>query len=521
MQAIEAATHCLQKQQITTPMNWFEQHSSSGEGDAADAVMASSDALTVAATPRHFVIGVDNADVTKTQLCATIAARDLLTNTSEGHVRAPVDILVALDASASMRQGKLDLCKVSLELMIRSLRNGDRFGLVSFSDTAEVEIPIQELSEEQKETAIELIKSLEPRRNTNISGAVCLAAEQLREMEKPNPVRAIFLLTDGRANRGRTKCFDLVNLTRACCEDESHVTETRNPSTRPPPITIHCFGYGSNHNSKMLQDISLATLGGSYYFVEKDSDVITAFGDALGGIFSVVAQDVVLTIKVPQESRQLGVNIVKVHHENAIGHKDHSYTVSIGDFYAEESRDVLFEVTLANPIITDVDYWITHAVVSVSFLDAISGKFALCKDTPCDIARVAGTPISKANSHVKVQWLRVRVTETIHEADMLAAKGNVREARVMIENMLESIYMLADDVRLDPLAKQLAQDLDRCKDGLMSYDMYANYGTHTMRNTKQSHGTQRCMDSLGGNRHNVYRGTTKTRTIFNFHQHHC
>jgi hypothetical protein len=56
------------------------------------------------------------------------------------------------------------------------------------------------------------------------------------------------------------------------------------------PVSMLCFGYGSDHNAAILRDIASATETGSYYYVKDDRDVGSAFGDAMGGILSVVAQ---------------------------------------------------------------------------------------------------------------------------------------------------------------------------------------------------------------------------------------
>lgn len=94
-----------------------------------DAKMATEKALKLSVTPRHAVIGTGNS-----QVCVTVTARDPL-DVNDEDCRAPVDIVVALDNSDSMRGDKLDLCKKSLELTLRSLRSDDRFGLVSFPTT--------------------------------------------------------------------------------------------------------------------------------------------------------------------------------------------------------------------------------------------------------------------------------------------------------------------------------------------------------------------------------------------------
>jgi Mg-chelatase subunit ChlD len=523
---------------VETNFNWFEEATAATESDdstvapRASSKVAKVDrpaALKLSAAPRHLVIGTE-CSLSKTQICATISARDLPEHENQ---RAAVDIIVALDVSDSMSGKKLALCKKSLDLLLHSLCPGDRFGLVSFSDEAVVEVPIHEYFVKHKEIALRHIKSLQTRYSTNVSAAIRLAAQEMRTISSPNPVRTIFLLTDGLANRGITLCCDLVKLTeRHFLVKESSdtgtasetlgvaaqrfplaVTTTLLEATKQQPkgssITLHCFGYGSDHDSCALRSISQATPGGTYYFVEDDSNVLTAFGDALGGVFSVVAQNAVLHITIPAESEAFGVDILKVFHKNKIKREDKSYSVALGDFYAEESRDILFEVTLAkNP----PEQWITHATVSLSYTDTLSKEQASCPPKPCDIARMKGRAISAANTHVKVQWLRIRVTKTIQKADRLSSHGNLEDARAVIDSITEAIHLSTEDVRCHPFVKQLIADLDRVKEGLVSRETYVRYGTHRMHNTIASHGSQRCMESGGMTQSNLYRGSLKAKT---------
>ncbi len=500
-------------------------------------------ALELTVTPRHLVIGTSSL-LSKTQCCATLTARDLPTDDGKD-ARAPIDIVVALDVSYSMRGEKLQRCKESLAVLIKSLLPADRFGLVTFSDTAEVEVPIQYFSQDQKEDAIVLVNSLEVRKLTNISDALCLATRMLREASCPNAVRTVFLLTDGVANCGAKTGDDIAELVKSryvvqeapsdaiiesetswevvsqsSQDDESETPPEELPSTNLSPITILCFGYGSDHDSKMLLGISQAFPSGSYYFVQDEKDVFPAFGDALGGVFSVVAQNISLVLFVPADSRRLGAKIVNVYHPNKVKRNDSSYAINLGDLYAEEKRDIIFEVALANPPDT-IDYWITHVKVSLSYVDTLTKEFVSYDEpVPCDIARIdSSSVISASNQHVKIQWLRVRATETFREADTFATMGNMVGAQVAIDNMVTALLSSPDDVVSDELVKQLLRDLQCCKDGLGSYNTYVNYGSHAIRNALRSHGSQRCMDSLGGNRRNVYRGRHKVKAIQHFQNH--
>ena len=171
-----------------------------------------SPALALTVTPRHDLVGIENTDTKAVQICATVSASDnLIKNEDE---RAPVDIAVALDVSGSMSGAKLDLCKATLELLIRELRPCDRFGLVSFADDARIEIPIRKLVPETKQGALDKVKRLRTRGCTNLSGGISLAIQDMRAVESPNEVRSIFVLTDGLANRGISDSAALVDLTR-------------------------------------------------------------------------------------------------------------------------------------------------------------------------------------------------------------------------------------------------------------------------------------------------------------------
>ena len=52
-------------------------------------------------------------------------------------------------------------------------------------------------------------------------------------------------------------------------------------------VKIFTFGFGSDHDEKLLLDIASAGQG-SYYYIEKEDQIAAAFGDALGGLLSVI-----------------------------------------------------------------------------------------------------------------------------------------------------------------------------------------------------------------------------------------
>lgn len=294
--------------------------------------------LEFSVAPHRGSIGLRSSEVV-TQICATVKASELPADDS--YARAPVDIVVALDVSGSMRVDKLDLCKKTLSLLLRELHHDDRFCLISFSDDARIEVPMLKVSDEQKLNAVHIIEQMQVRGRTNIASAISLAAEVANGVKDPNKVRSVFLLTDGNANVGITEENHLTDLTGIFVEDG------HNPHS--PPISLHTFGYGPEPDSKLLMSIARVTPGGSFYSVRDNSQIASSFGDAIGGILSVVAQQVILTISVPEDAAEIGAKIVTIHHDKKTEISDGVFQVAVGDMYAEETRDIIFEVSLVYP----------------------------------------------------------------------------------------------------------------------------------------------------------------------------
>eukprot|EP00978_Attheya_sp_CCMP212_P026865 scaffold89095_cov46-Attheya_sp.AAC.4 len=477
----------------------------------SDSFIVDIPALDLYLAPRHDLIG-NESPANMTQICATIKANEL------PRARAPVDIIVALDVSGSMRVGKLDLCKKTLGMILRELHSHDRFGLVVFDTDARLEIHITELSDEYKEVALSKIEHLETGGFTNISAAIELAVKELKSVQAPNEVRTIFLLTDGHPNRGIRDEYGIRQFTK------ERLASYTPMGAYEPPITIHSFGYGSDHDVHLLRSVSHDTAGGSYYHIHNDASVASAFGDALGGILSVIAQNVVLTIRLPPENSKYkdgpeGIDdAIDVHHwhdQKKQKMDDGSFNVILGDFYAEESRDVVFEVPLqrreSKELNEDEDEYepIPHAIVSLTYMDTIRKRAVTRSPLTAFISRPDGREMSDSNLHVAVQWLRVRATKAMTEAGQLSRNGDLKGARGVIQNGLNEIWRESTiGIQSDPIVAQVIVDLNEVLQGLESTIVYDGYGAYHLESKRQTHMMQRSAES-STNTNNVYQGKSK------------
>ena len=464
----------------------------------SEATEKSKDILTMSVSPMHSSIGM-NAQMNSTKVCVSIKASDLPEDYEAN--RMALDLVVALDVSGSMSGQKLRDCKSTLTAMLRPLGPKDRFGLTIFGSSAKTVLGSSFMTKDNKEYALKKIQSLNTSGCTNLSGGLSLAWQEMQMIDNPNMVRSVFLLTDGQANEGIVETEALVDMVKGfnkvgASESVSGSGNQRVPQTisLESPISLFCFGYGNGHNSDMLERIASATLGGAYYFVENDSDVSTAFGDAFGGLLSVVAQSAVLKLAVPPAATANGLEIVDVYHDEKIKRSDGSYTVSIGDFYAEESRDVLFEINLSKTSSFDV---IPHAVISLSYMDVINKKMSELGPVECALKRPENTSeVSPSNTHVEAQWMRIHTVQELEAADKEAASGHQDMAKARLKNLCKYI---TESKAYDPNSALMAGMLSDVKAVISSMEQtYIGQGAymgHTMKNRMVSLKKQRCMAS--------------------------
>ena len=244
-----------------------------------------------------------------------------------------------------------------------------------------------------------------------------------------------------------------------------------------PPISLHTFGYGRAPDSKLLMSMARVTPGGSFYSVRDNSQIASSFGDAIGGILSVVAQQVTLTISVPEDAAELGAKIITIHHDKKTEISDGVFQVAVGDMYAEETRDIIFEVSLVYPKTADDDTptLFPHAIVELSYFDTI--KHTLIGPLTCTalIARPNNDDLGWPNGYVAIQWMRVRTAKVIADAWQLEQIGDLDRAKLKLSGWIEEFQKEKFEIGSnEPLLDQLLVDLTGCLDMLKktNYDAY-------------------------------------------------
>jgi hypothetical protein len=230
---------------------------------------------------------------------------------------------------------------------------------------------------------------------------------------------------------------------------------------------------------------------------------------------SVVAQNAVVTIKPCAEAAAMGMEIVKVHHDQAIERDNGSHTITVGDFYAEESRDVLVTVKLARseyPSSTPIP----HLSVRLSYTDTLQKRPKQMGPILCSIARPTGSELSDADTHVAAQWLRVFATEEMAAADIMAQNQDLVGARARIQNVRERIQLSHADVQNDGMVKELQQTMSVAAMGLASQSQYTNVGSKHMSHGMMAYKMQRAAASTPSAERKCYSNKRKKKLAVDF-----
>ena len=491
-------------------------------GYAEDFVVV--DDLATAPPPAALSLSVS---AEKDALCAgeahtTLAMISLAASAQEPKARQPLEIVAVVDRSGSMRGAKIAVMKQTLSFLVsKGLQSGDSLAIVSFDDTVETRLPLSMMDAGGKSSAIKAINELEPGRTTNLSGGLLQGIDLLQRAPLPTggSTRAVLLFTDGIANVGIIDGPGIVNAAQGamvpvdCTAVDSHaqglhrgllepVLDRMVEMSRPKPMTIFTFGFGSGHNEDMLRSLA-GTTNGLYYYLADVEAIPLAFADCLGGLVAVVAQNVTLLL-----TPSLGVSVARVHGSYTVrpaaarGELEADVLeVSLGDVYAEEGKDLVLQLAL--PVLTEPTEGGTCLLATLRYYSVPASRF-VTTEAQLTINRPAVTPAEQpVNIKLEEQRLRVAAAEAMAQAAALADKGFLDEGRAQLEQF--RVMSLASPAFASANTAALLSDVHDVMGGFDSEPVYRSMGSKMSKMSAMSHAQQRSTHATGG----TYEGASK------------
>lgn len=323
-------------------------------------------------------------------------------------VQQAVNIVVILDVSGSMNDGsKLSNVLLSLEQLLTYLRDDDTLTVVPFSDDVRRPFPVNQepCTATGKALIQEKLVRITANGNTHLEAAIRSASEVLA-LRPPGPLKsAVLLLTDGAATVGEL--------------DHTKLVEFQAANLAAYPDALFCtVGYGDDHQAELCRRLAL---NGPYSIVRSGEDVGAVIGDLLGGLRTVAATSVRLTVP-PHVRQKTGFKMLRF---------ETIQQICVGNLVSGGNQIIL---------LTDV-----------SPEDTIGLHYTLADGTVHDVANVVVSgPSAEVQETGGEALLRCEVLEIMEHARLHLASG----ARVADASILEQSLLLK--ARLEALASDSA-----------------------------------------------------------------
>ncbi|GAA3812983.1 VWA domain-containing protein [Sphaerisporangium flaviroseum] len=237
--------------------------------------------------------------------------------------RSPATLQVVLDRSGSMSGDRLQGAQRALFTLIDRLDPTDNFGLVSFDDTARVEVATGPLT--GKAAAKERVAALRPGGSTDLSSGLLRGIQEAHRSAAGRGA-TLLLISDGHANMGITNPARLAVVAMAA---------------QRQGISTTTLGYGLDYDEALMAAIADGGAGSALHAEDPDT-AGRLIADEVSGVLAKAAQAASLTVTPLVPDTQLIV------YGGLPGHRlpDGSIMTELGDLYAGETRKALLRLIL-------------------------------------------------------------------------------------------------------------------------------------------------------------------------------
>ncbi|KAJ4883702.1 Zinc finger (C3HC4-type RING finger) family protein [Raphanus sativus] len=408
-----------------------------------------------------------------------------VSSSSSSASRAPVDLVTVLDVSGSMAGTKLALLKRAMGFVIQNLGPFDRLSVISFSSTARRNFPLRLMTETGKQEALQAVNSLVSNGGTNIAEGLKKGARVLADRRFKNSVSSIVLLSDGQ---------DTYTMTTSPTGSKSNNTKgSTDYKTLLPKevnrIPVHAFGFGADHDASLMHSIA-ENSGGTFSFIESETVIQDAFAQCIGGLLSVMVQELCVKIEC--------VHPLKIGSVKAGSYRFDSRTgsIEVGDLYAEEERNFLVDLDV--PIIDGVLELDTMSLLKVGcvYRDPVT-KETVDMSSSGEVVKILRPVVMLSERkpvvsiEVDRQKIRLRAAEAISEARVLAERGELTEAVSVLETCRGVLSETVSGRAGDPLCVSLCAELKEMQERMASRQVYESSGRAYVLAGLSSHSWQR------------------------------
>ncbi|GMH39703.1 hypothetical protein BSKO_07601 [Bryopsis sp. KO-2023] len=401
--------------------------------------------------------------------------------------RAAVSVTAVLDRSGSMSGSKIQLLKKSTEFLVEKLQGQDSLGIVSYASDVREDGRLARVTPAVKTTLRDQVRAIAASGATNLSGGLFKGIDQQNNADiGTGNVKSVILFTDGLPTAGIRDINQIVNQMKGSLDGEV-------------PPTVYTLGFGNDHDSDFLMKIADAGKG-QYVFVNDETKIAPVFGEILGGLLTVTAQNIEATL-----TPLSGASITSVKAGGIVDPSPSSWKIKFADLFADETRDILVDMSVPAGSATSNQNVLR---VDVKYRDPKTGAIVQRPPITVGINRNA-TPQSASaapNEKVEVTRLRFAVAEDIETAVEKKENGDTAGATQTLDNTLSRIGASSANGNSDVQA--LKSDVQRVRGQVAAPQELAPAAVGQITSNAQALGAQRAVVSGGGSFASNQAGTT-------------
>lgn len=390
--------------------------------------------------------------------------------------RQPTDIVCALDVSGSMSGEKIRYLQEAVRFIVSQATAQDRLSLVAFNGQATRVLPLRRMTVEGQNEANVAVLRLVAGGGTSIAAGLDVALQVLEQRRQRNQVSAVLLLTDGQDSSTRARLPQLLARAARACS------------------SVYAFGFGKDHDAALLGELA-EQAHTPFTFVEDTECIREAFAGAVGGLSSVVAQQVELVLSCQHAVKAVHTPFAVARGSTGEGER---VTVTIPDLFAGERRDVLVELAVPEASgVCDGALVLLHA--QLRYKDLKTGKLVQSPWRSMQTEQVAvEQPEAEPDEEVSAQRERVQVTAALQEAATCGDRGDFEEAQRLLQSAERG---LAEESRKRPAGKAskmreaLGLELADAQHRMASRSSWERGGRAELKDAVQMYSVQRCTNT--------------------------
>lgn len=330
----------------------------------------------------------------------------------EGH------LAIVIDRSGSMKGDRLPKALNAAKSAVDKLNPGDRVSVISFDTLPRVDVPMVEVTENNRQIIKASIDRITLGGDTCISCAISSALTELGQ--SVGLADRMIVLSDGEPTAG--------------VRDEAGFFPVAK-SARDASVGITTIGVGTSYNHKIMGAIALGS-GGNHYFVEDPSSLENAFLAEADKLKGTIAVGVTATITMAE-----GVTLERVYDRSFEREVNSAkkLKVQLGNFSVGETRTVLLELNVP----TENAGVVPVADVHLTYDDRVAGKPGTCDGKLSVAVKDDATAPAELDAQVATRVARSQTAATLSQVNELIEQGRLDEAEAKIQVQQQALAVAA------------------------------------------------------------------------------